>query len=93
MRPPASGTVGDLSARTAIPSSVVRGFCDALLSHQWDLPYIVVYAGAPGRITHSGPYTDEIAALLALDAISSAVGVTHASMAQLHPALPQSGEE
>ncbi len=93
MRPPASEAAADLSAHTAIPTSIARGFCDALLRHPWDLPYIVVHAGAPGQMTHSGPYADEIAALLALDEISSVAGVTHASMAQLLPALSRSGEE
>lgn len=93
MRPPVSAAVGDLTARTAIPVPLVRGFCEALLCHRWDLPYIIVHGGGPGRRTLSGPYADEVAALLALDEISSGAGVTDASMAQLHPALRRAWEE
>lgn len=88
-----SAAVGDPTARTAIPVPVVRGLCEALLCHRWDLPYIIVQCGGPGRTTLSGPYADEVAALLALDEISSGAGVTQVSMAQLHPALRRTGEE
>lgn len=82
-----------LTARRVIPASAEQEFRDAMLRHRWDLPYIVVHAAGSGQTTHSGPYSDEVAALVALGELSTGCGVSQASMAQLHPPFQRAGED
>ncbi|MCW2753760.1 MAG: hypothetical protein JWQ32_1171 [Marmoricola sp.] len=69
-----------------IPDSEVRRVRDSLLRQDWDLPYIVVHAdGRSGRLSHTGPYATEVAALSALDALEAGGRRPDASLARLHP--------
>jgi hypothetical protein len=66
-------------------AAIVR-FRDALLGHDWALPFILVHADPrSGRLSHSGPYQTEVAALVALDELAARRGLVDASLAQLYP--------